>query len=149
MQFISFQASAVAGAPACPRSHTQPLMPLHTKPSWTGPNLSLSLPLSCPWLPVSGAPPLPFHATQHSHSCHHCLTPQLLPAQLAPHITWASFLQICNCCSRHTFLCVENTQELCDPDCHLCKKCSCFDRDQCWSACLNLPTTPGLSQEPA
>lgn len=46
-------------------------------PSWAGPYLSLSLSvLGC----LSGAPPLPLNATQHSHSCHHCLTPQLLPA---------------------------------------------------------------------
>lgn len=109
------------------------LVPLQTKLGWTFP-----VPvLSCSWLPVWGSPITP--------QCHHCLTPQLPPAQLASHITWHSFLYIYNCYSRNTFLqfsklltltvtCVRNAAAL-------------TRREQCWSACLNVPTTPGVSQE--
>lgn len=59
-------------------------------PYWVhGPGLDPTCP--CPSLSLAaclGLPHYPLNATQHSHSCHHCLTPQLLPAQLAPHITW-------------------------------------------------------------
>lgn len=122
MQFVSFQATA---AHTCPRSHTQFCVPLHTKLGWT-----LPVPVPVPGC-LSGAPPLPLNVTQHTHSCHHCLTPQLLPAHhlgLIPadlHLLQQTHLPA--------------VLQIIDLHCHLCKKCSCFDKER---AVLECPSEP-------
>lgn len=103
-------------------------------PSWAGPYLSLSLAasLGLPHYP-SMSPSILTAATTAWHPSY------------SQHITWASFLQIYTCYSRHTFLqfcklliltvtCARNAAAL-------------TKRKQCWSAHLNLPNTPGPPQE--
>lgn len=103
---------------------TQPRMPSHTKLGWI-----LPVPVPLPVLGYqSGALPSPPSTPTAATTD--------IPAQLAPHITWASILQIYNCYSRHTFL---QFSKLIDPDSPLCKKCRYFDKERAVLKCLPEP----------
>lgn len=122
MEFVSFQASAAGGAPTartCPRSQTHSPVCPHT-PSWAGPS-----PSPPAWLG------LPHHPSCHSALSHlpaPLLTPQLLSARLALHITRASSLQMYNSCDRRTAF--VQVAKLIGPYCRSCKKCRVFDKDR-------------------
>lgn len=123
MQFISFQATAATGAPkahACPRSQIQPRALTD--------QAGLDLPCPCPVLFLAAClglphypsmPPLPdTPATPSTAGIPHHLA--LIPVHL-------QLLQ-----QKH----LPAVFQIIDPDSHLCKKRSCFDKERAVLECL-------------